>query len=271
MKSRLKIINAEFKNKTLESLESEKNDLISCVVTNKEEYLTLNLLQRLVVIGQYVINLSFYADKEVLDLIKSLGLISNTPKIFVNHKDLFQALDTYQKQSNYLYPLETIWGFYKLYSASVIKEKMALDFNLNLSKLGKEVNRQTNNKSFPPLLKKAIEDIKKLAVLIKKEIPNYKMPISEKNTLSSVVHMVRYSHKIDLHNLYMSLADFNKKAKFIDFYEPDFKCEFYDLLVIILREKELLYNSYDVQMTYSSEMNSRAFKIKRVNRLILSE
>jgi hypothetical protein len=72
------------------------------------------------------------------------------------------------------------------------------------------------------------------------------------------------------------LADFNKKLKptdfiketeFVEFNETDFKVEFYDLLEIVFREKYLLNNSEEAISNYKT---LRRFKIKRVERLILS-
>jgi hypothetical protein len=267
MRNWVKSINAEFKEKTFDLLQSQRSQLINHLNNHKVVYLKLNKLQRYVAIYEYVAHLSFYTDEEVKDVIKSLGLIKYTPKVFVCHLDLFNLLDKYQEESKYLYLYETIWGYYKLYSLSVIKEKMALDFKMDLSANARKVNRQINNQSFPPILTEVIEDNKKINGFIKKEIPHYKNDISVKNPFTFMTHKVKYSHKYELRNLYHSLADFNKEAEFIDFNQSDFKVEFYELLEIVLREKELLNNSEDAISNYKT---LRRFKIKRVERLILS-
>ncbi len=267
MKNRLKSINTQFKDKTLRSLQIERKNHIKFLHSKKEEFLKFNQLERFVFIDEAVFNLSFYIDDEVIDLIKSFGLLKYTPNVFINNINFFQDLDTHQKQTKYLFPYEIIWGYYKLYSSSVIKEKMALDFNMDISAIAGRVNRQINNLNFPSVLTEVIEEVKKITDFVKKEKPNYKIPIFDKNPLTSVAHIVKYAHKNEFYNLYMFLADFNKEAEFIDFHEPDFNCDFYDLLKILFRDKSILN---ETEETVSNYYSIRQFKNKRVQRLILS-
>lgn len=267
MKNFVKSINAEFKEKTFYLLQSQRSQLINHLTTYREEYLKLNELRRYAVISDYVAKLSFYTDEEVKDVIKSLGLIKYTPKVFVCHLGFFKSLDEYQEKAKYLYPYQIIWVIYEYYSLCVIREKMALDYSIDLPAVGWKVNRQRNNKNFPQILTEVVELNKKLNDFLKKEIPDFKMNISDKNPFTSMTHKIKYSHKKDLYNLYILLAYFNKEAEFIDFNVSDFKVEFYDLLEIVLREKELLNNSEEAISNYET---LRRFKIKRVERLILS-
>jgi hypothetical protein len=267
MRNWVKSINAEFKEKTIDLLQSQRSQLINHLTTHREEYLKLNVLRRHAVISDYVASLSFFTDEEVKDVIKSLGLLKYTPKVFVCHLDFFKSLDEFQEKAKYLYLYETIWGIYESYSLCVIKEKMALDYSIDLSENAGIVNRQRNNKSFPPILDEVVEDTKIIFDFVKKEVPYFKMNISDKNPFTSMTHQIKYSHKYELYYLYHGLADFNKETGFIDFNESDFKVEFYDLLEIVLREKELLNNSEEAISNYET---LRRFKIKRVERLILS-
>ena len=203
MKNLIKNINAEFKEKTFDLLQLQRRQLIHHLNNYREEYLKLNELQRYVAIYKYVAHLSFYTDEEVKDVIKSLGLLKYTPKVFVCHLDFFKSLDEYQEKSNYIYLYETIWGYYKLYSSSVIQEKMALDYNIDLSAGAGRLNRQRNNKSFPPILDEVVEDTKIIIDFVKKEDPDFKIKISDDNPFTSFTHRIKYSHKHDLYNLYM--------------------------------------------------------------------
>lgn len=270
MKEALKEINRQCKEQEIRRLAIEREALIHEIENLKEDYLELNHLQKFVLIADNVFKLSFYKDDEVIEVIKSFGLLKNTSKVFISNTVFFQALDNYQEQTKYLYSYEIIWVFYKLYSSSVIKEKMALDFNIDLLKLATKVNRQQGNLNFPAVFKEKIEEIKKQSKFLKQEIPNYKMPISDKNAVNSAVHINQYAHKNELYNLYHFLLDFNIKAEFIDVYEPDFKCEFFHLLEIVLRDKTLLNNYSDAQLDYGKKIDNRRFKIKCVERLILS-
>jgi hypothetical protein len=270
MKEALKEKNRQFKEHELQRLAIKRQRLIHELENLNENYFELNDLQKFVLIADNVFRVSFYRDNKVIEIIKSFGLLKHTPKVFISNTVFFQALDRYQYEREYLYPYEIIWGFYKLYSSSVIKEKMALDFNINLLDLATKGNRQQSNLSFPEVFKNKLEEIKKLAKFLKQEIPNYKMPISDENAVNSIIHIGQYAHKNELYNLYYFLLGFNVEAKFINVHEPDFKVEFYHLLEIVLRDKTLLINYKNSQLEYGKKTDNRRFKIKCVERLILS-
>ena len=132
MKNKLYKINEQFKEKELKKLAIERQGLIIQLENLKENYLELSDFLKLALIADNVFELSFYNDNEVIDLIKSFGLLKHTPKVFVSSTIFFQNLDIYQKQTKFSYPYELVWGFYKLYSSSVIKEKIALDLKIDL-------------------------------------------------------------------------------------------------------------------------------------------
>ena len=213
MRNSVKRINTEFKEKTFDLLQSQRSQIINHLTTHRKEYLKLNVLRRHAEISYYVAKLSFFTDEEVKEVIKSLGLIKYTPKVFVSHLDFFKSLDEFQEKAKYLYLYETIWCIYESYSLSVIKEKMALDYNIDLSASAGKVDRQRNNKSFPQTLTEVVEDVTKVFDFVKKEIPGFKMNISDKNPFTSMTHRIKYSHKYELHNLYLLSADFIKELK----------------------------------------------------------
>ena len=76
--------------------------------------------------------------------------------------------------------------------------------------------------------------------------------------------IAKFSSKI----LVYMLLDFNKEG-IGTVYEPDFKFYFYDLLELLLKDQSLLKNDPDTQLKYG-DLESRRFKIKRVERLVLS-
>lgn len=270
MKKALKELNRQFKEQELQRLANQRGGNIHELETLKEDYLELNNLQKFVLIADNVFKLSFYKDDEVIGVIKSFGLLKYTSKVFISNTDFFKALDSFQEKTKYLYPYELLWGFYKLYSSSVIKEKMALDLNVDLLKLATKVNRQQGNLNFQPVLKEKMEEIKKLSKFLKQEIPNYKMSISDKNAVNSTMHINQYAHKNELYNLYYFLLDFNIEAQYININEIDFKVEFYHLLEIVLRDKTLLYNYNNSNEVYGKKEDNKRLKYKCVERLILS-
>ena len=215
-----------------------------------------------------VAELSFFNDDEVLEVLSGLGITKLTTKFFQPYGEFFESLNILHKESKFLYPSETIWGFYKIYSQSFFKIQLSTDLGLNLSKITKKVNRQENNNSFPDEISNLYKDIKVSDRLFKSEIPYYKSGLKEKNTTNSIYHQLRFSHKVDYWNLYNMLLDFNKEG-IGTVYEPDFKFYFYDLLELLLKDQSLLKNDDETQLKYG-DFESRRFKIKRVERLVLS-
>lgn len=268
MKDVVSVLNSQIKQKINGHLISNKEEFIGYIKSHEKAFLEMNALQRLVALDKHVLFLSFYSYIEVKSVIKPLGLKKYTPMIFKNHLEFFEELDQLDKRTKYLYPYNLIWGYYLYYSLSVIKERIALDLDIDLSVIASKVNRQMNNKSFPPVMLKVLENNTTIFDEIKKESPYYKMDISDKNPFTSIMHMVKYPHKNELYNLYMELLNFNKEVNHIRFYEPDFKEEFYNLLEIVLRDKSLLGYYETVVEDYGS---LRRFKIKRVESLILSK
>ena len=215
-----------------------------------------------------VAELSFFIDDEVLEVLSGFGITKLTTKFFKPYGEFFESLNILHKKSKFLYPSETIWGFYKIYSLSFFKIQLSTDLGLNLSKITKKVNRQENNNTIPDEISNLYKDIKVSDRLFKSEIPYYKSGLKEKNTTNSIFHQLRFSHKVDYWNLYNMLLDFNKEG-IGTVYEPDFKFYFYDLLELLLKDQSLLKNDDETQLKYG-DFESRRFKIKRVERLVLS-
>jgi|SRR5690606_29038018 len=267
MRSFIKSYNGQFKEEALQSLQVQRNEVIDYLAKYKNSILKLDKIQRFIVLDKPVRDLSFHNDFEVKNIIKDLGLIKYTPKVFVAHSDFFRLMGSFQEHAKFLYPSRTIWSIYELYSLSVIKEKIALDLDINPADMARRLNRQRNTKNSSLILGEAVNQIKILIEKAKTEMPEIKYKIKDNTPFTSIMHQVLYSHKNDLYHLYMIIMNFNKELDLLGFNEPDFKEEFYDLLVFFLREKELLNDTEESRANYPT---LRQFKIKRVERLILS-
>lgn len=228
----------------------------------------LNKTQTFVRIYHLVAELSFFIDDEVLEVLSGFGITKLTTKFFKPYGEFFESLNILHKESKFLYPSETIWGFYKSHNLSFFIIQLGIDLGLSLSEIANKVNRQENNNSFPDEISNFYKDMKVSDRLFKSEIPYYKSGLKEKNTTNSILHQIKFSHKVDYWNLYNMLLDFNKEG-IGNVYEPDFKFYFYDLLELLLKDQSLLKNDSDTQLKYG-DLESRRFKIKRVERLLLS-
>ena len=268
MKNKLIEINTKYTHVFINRIEALRVSHIEYLRNNFDEIMGLNDYEKYVFLYPYILDLSFFDDDEVIELTKKLGFQKYTPKVFISCSDLFSKLASLHQVSGYLLLFEGIYKFYFDYSLNVIKMNMALDLNIDLTILSRKINRQAkHNHNFPVAFQRLLENLNELANSISEVMPNFKFPISEKNMINSIFHTIKYSHKIELYNLYEFLLCFNEEAEFKIVHKPDFKCEFYDLLEILLREKELLSIPND-EVFNDSQL--RRAKIKRVESLILS-
>lgn len=67
------------------------------------------------------------------------------------------------------------------------------------------------------------------------------------------------------------MNDINTHDKTEAINSSDFKCDFYDLAKILLRDPTLLNDAADIQEKYGNGPGNRRFKIKRVESLFLSK
>ena len=74
----------------------------------------LNKTQTFARIYHLVAELSFFNDDEVLEVLSGLGITKLTTKFFQPYGEFFESLNILHKESKFLYPSETIWGFYKI-------------------------------------------------------------------------------------------------------------------------------------------------------------
>ena len=263
----IKINNDYYENLSKEMIvlrEKYINDLkmIQTHGSHLNENLTFTYIYHLVA------ELSFFNDDEVLEVLSGFGITKLTTKFFQPFEEFFESLNILHKKSKFLYPSNIIWSFYKSHNLSFFKIQLSTDLGLNLSKITKKVNRQENNNTIPDEFSNLYKDIKVSDRFFKSEIPYYNSGLKEKNTTNSIFHQVKFSHKVDYRNLYNVLLEFNKEG-IGTVYEPDFKFYFYDLLELLLKDQSLLKNDPDTQLKYG-DLESRRFKIKRVERLVLS-
>ena len=268
MKNNLIKINNDFYDNLSKEMIVLREKCINDLKTIQTHGSHLNKTQTFTYIYHLVAELSFFNDDEVLEVLSGFGITKLTTKFFQPFGEFFESLDLVCKNSKFLCPYETIWGFYKSHNQSFFKIQLSTDLGLNLSKITKKVNRQENNNTIPDEISNLYKDIKVSDRFFKSEISYYNSGLKEKNTTNSIFHQLRFSHKVDYRNLYNMLLDFNKEG-IGTVYEPDFKFYFYDLLELLLKDQSLLKNDPDTQLKYG-DLESRRFKIKRVERLVLS-
>jgi hypothetical protein len=269
MKEGLKAINKEYKQELISSLNLDRVQIIQNWKNDGEEILKLEPIEKLIALYQNLPTLSMFTDNEVLSLLESFGITKDTTKYFVSIEDFFKPLDEFQETHNYSYLYMFIWFYYNDYSLNFFKKKLDSDFNLDLNKKIAKVIRQEKNGNLHEKFGVQKNKFKQFKELINEEMTDYKFPFDGQSVISPIRKVISFPHKIVFFNLYMQLKEFNENIDINNFHEPDFKCEFYDLLEILFRDKSILNNSDDAQLNYGN-LGNRRFKIKRVERLILS-
>ncbi len=269
MKEKLKDMNNEYKEKLISSLNMDRVQIITYWKNNREEILKLNPIQKFIRLYRDLPTLSMYRDNEVLSLLESFGITKLTTKFFVPIEDFFKLLDEFQETHNYYYLYITTWFYYNAYSLNFFRNQLAFDFGLDLKKITAKVKRQEKNGNLHVAFEPLKNRHKEIKELINQEMPDHKFPFDGGSIIKSTGKVTNFPHKIYFYNLYMQQKSNNLDMGIFKFNEPDFKCEFYDLLSILLRDKSILNDGIEEQLKYG-EPGSRRFKIKRVERLILS-
>lgn len=243
------------KSKLLQKL----NSISSCIEHN-DKY------DRFFALNEIIIELSYYSTPDVYEAIQSLGLGKHTLPKFIDFKTFFEDLVKHQAKTNYFYSYQLVWPYFKLYSKFFIKDKLALDLDIDLLEAGKKVNRQQRNLSFPMILKELAESIYQFQKSIKKEDCMIDLKLSKKNLFSSMTHKYAYPHKTIYKILFDQLVEINYNIYQEKFILGDFKYEFYYLLEIILRNKTLLNdNAKRIDEKY---YNERQHHVVTVNSLL---
>jgi len=269
MKEGLKAINCEYKQKLINSLNLDRVQIIQNWKNDREKILKFEPIEKFIYLYRYLPTISMYTDNEVLLLLESFGITKLTTKFFVSIEDFFRLLDEFQETHNYSYLYMFIVSYYNDYSLNFFRNRLAYDFKLDLKKISDKVIRQEKNGNLHEKFGAHKNKFKQFKELINEEMTDYKFPFDGQSVIKPIRKVISFPHKIIFFNLYMQLKEFNENIDINNFHEPDFKCEFYDLLEILFRDKSILNNSKDAQLNYGN-LGNRRFKIKRVERLILS-
>lgn len=269
MKENLSLINKELKAKYLFNLESLRSKLIKEFPKYREEYFLMKPIEKYDIISQVIGTACMFNDKEILSLIESYGYGEDVTKYFASIYDTFRELEDCFEISKYLIPFETVIGFYRIYSDTLIKVHVIKELRLDFGKYMNKVRRQEKNGNVPEVFKDLLDYQNEIKALYEREAKGLSIPINPKYVASTAKKYAGYHRKIYFQNLYKSLLDFNIKAELVEIHEPDFKCEFYELFKILERNQALFEKDYDKELGYGDPENCR-YKIKRVEYLILS-
>ena len=126
MKNSLFKINNDFYENLSKEMIVLREKCINDLKTIQTHGSHLNKTQTFTYIYHLVAELSFFNDDEVLEVLSGFGITKLTTKFFQPFGEFFESLDLVCKNSKFLCPYETIWGFYKSHNQSFFKIQLDL-------------------------------------------------------------------------------------------------------------------------------------------------
>jgi len=269
MIEKLRCINQEYKKVLLEALILERREIIELFKNNKKEFNQLDSVEKIINIKEYIIRLSSFNDNEVLSFMEELGVNSIVTKYFTSLKDIFDELDKLSVNSKFLFPYTFIFDIYAAYSQMFFNTQLCYNFGFNSSEMLKRLKRQEKNKNLPQEFEELHKKLLNNKHSMNDGILRVTIPVSDDSLISSMKRINRFPHKVYFRELYDKLYLYNDGIIINTRLKSDFKCDFYALFKILFRDKMFFKNDDEKELIYGKPGNRR-FKIKQVERLILS-
>ncbi|MCA0132615.1 hypothetical protein [Winogradskyella alexanderae] len=239
-----------------------------------EDYLKLQPGEKLMNLNADIIIFSVFNDNEVLDLMTNLKVSSSVTNYFIDGEQTSKMVKQFIDSSKFEWDFHNIMSIFNIYSYAFFSNKLRedseiSDTDLNNHLLGihrREIKGKLTREE--QVLKNTFNKIESEA---NAENEDYKL-LRAKNGLRSIVKKAyNFPHKLQFHLMYIHDLERNKELIGDSFNESDYKCEFFDLVNLLIRDKEILWGKEgdDLELTYGPPGNRR-FKIKRVEQLFLN-
>lgn len=200
-----------------------------------------------------------------LELLRKCGLSELIFRYFQSYESVCESLNPIFENCSFEIDFEQVFVKYEKYMADFYFSLFNLESGIgfNTSKIVKNLSRQSREGRWD----KGLSEEEKLDFQI--IIDSYRENLSildysfkENDMIPNIQRCIKFPHKVWFQTLYKRLFAENEGAN-----ESDFKVFFFDLIKILIADKSVLKDDFDSRANYSS---TRRFKIKRVERLILS-
>lgn len=223
-------------------------------------------------LSQDILILSMFRDKEVLDLMRQLEVGSIVTDFFVDAEEMSRVIKRFMEISNFSWDFHNIMSCYNVYSRAFFDKK--LSENLQIS------DREFNNALLNIHRREIKGELDHDEQLVKNTLEKSELEANAKNEDWNLIRMkhgfrsvikkaLNFPHKLHYNTMYVHNFNLNKGITDSKINESDYKCDFYDLAEITLRDKTILKNDVDSILNYG-ELDNRRFKIKRVEQLFLN-
>ncbi|WP_370391066.1 hypothetical protein [uncultured Winogradskyella sp.] len=255
-------------------LNFRRKELMNYWKAFRDDYLNLLPGEKLMHLNADIIIFSVFNDTEVLDLMSKLKVGSIVTDYFVDGEKTAANVKQLIGGSEFLWDFHNIMSIFNIYSYAFLSKKLRedseisdTDFNNHLLGIHRrEIKGKLSGEE--QVLKNTFSKIESEA---NAENEDYKL-LRTKNGLRSMAKKAySFPHKLQFNQMYMHNYERNRTTLDNSFNESDYKCAFFDLVDLLIRDKEILWGKEgdDLELTYGDPGNRR-FKIKRVEQLFLN-
>jgi len=201
-------------------------------------------------------------DKELL---QKCGLTKLTFKYFHTYDSLCLELNPLFKNCEYKIEYEQLFTIYENYISDFyfslfnLESEIGFDPSLVLKNLSRQYREGRWDKELNENDKK---EILETIQLFRRKFSSLDYSFKNNDIIPNLKRLIKFPHKVWFNILYKEILALNEGVN-----ESDFKVFYFDLIKILICDKSILKDDYDSKVNY---VTIRRFKIKRVERLILS-
>ena len=256
----------------IELIAKRNTEVMKDLISNKEQHLLSSKEVRLVFFLKYIYPVAVSENNESkLKLLLDVGVGKRTSKYFINIKEVIGKLEDLEKTTKFIFNFQEILTYFEFYCSMFFTKKVSMSLSgSNLIKEAatklqrKERDREKANKPEEESeFNSAMKTVKSYfdELFIAMEVDSRK-----DNVYSNMMRNINYPYKIFYKALYQFMYTANKTYHpHNKFNQTDFKVFFYDLLEIIIINKDLLNDNHEESGVHPT---IREFKKKRVTSLL---
>lgn len=251
----------------MEYLLTQRKELLTDWDNFTEVYLKLTPAEKMIHLGQDLLIFSMFNDEEVLSLMTRLGVGKKVKSYFIDLESMFKSVQDFIKNSKFNWNSQYIMACYYAYSLAFMLNELKDDLDINLNNFLLGVNRREEKDKLDKFEQEVLETIKSEEYLLDKNHENIEIPRHKGSLRKMFKKPMRYPDKFNYNIMYYQNFKINNMVNKRTI--SKYKCEFYDLVELTLRDKSILTNDEDSQLQYGEIDNCR-FKKKRVEQLFLN-
>jgi len=253
----------------MDYLLSQRKELLTDWGKFGETYLKLRPAEKMMHLGQDILLFSMFNDEDIIHLMKRLNVGQDVSKYFIDLETMFKSVQNFIEKSKFDWSTQHIMACFYSYSLAFLLNELKNDLDIDLNNFLLGLHRREKKGTLDTHEQEVLETIKLEEDLLNKKNSNLKIPRHKGSLRKMFKKPMRYPDKFNYNIMYHQNYNINVDRMINTSIISDFKCDFYDLTELTLRDKSILTNDKDSQLNYG-ELGNRRFKIKRVEQLFLN-